>query len=291
MKEAIKDFLDFLKIERGYSGHTTSSYELDLKQFLKFIKGKTLAGIDRNVVKDYIDHLNAQGFSPASIERKIACLKSFFRYQIGEGKVPVDPTADFKLPKKAKRLPKALSLGDTLRLMSSARGQEPLILRDAAILELLYATGMRASELSVLNIADINFSVSFVRCFGKGSKERVVPVGRTALNAIKLYLEKGRPQFPQKGQEALFLDRNGGRLSRQGLWLIVKKYVKRLGLKEKTSPHTLRHSFATHLLEKGADLRSVQEMLGHSDISTTQVYTSVSRERLKKMYLKAHPRA
>ena len=141
-----------------------------------------------------------------------------------------------------------------------------------------------------LNISDINFSVSFVRCLGKGSKERIVPIGQVAMAALRQYLEKGRPAFPQKDPDALFIDRNGERLTRQGLWLVIKKYVKRIGIKEKTSPHTLRHSFATHLLEKGADLRSVQEMLGHSDISTTQIYTSVSRERLKKMYHKAHPR-
>jgi integrase/recombinase XerD len=150
---------------------------------------------------------------------------------------------------------------------------------------------MRASEIIALNIADINFDVSFVRCFGKGSKERVVPVGKAALAALKEYLDNGRPKLPQKDKDALFLDKNGERLTRSGLWRIIKKLVDELGLKAKTSPHTLRHSFATHLLEKGADLRSVQEMLGHSDIATTQIYTSVSRERLKKMYAKAHPRA
>ena len=291
MKEAIKDFIDFLKIERGYSENTTEAYQCDLAQFSKFAKGKSVENIDRNTVKNYIDFMNEQGLSAASIERKMACLKSFFHYAIGEGKVKEDPTLDFSLPKKAKRLPKALSMSETVRLLMSARGKDPMLLRDAALLELLYATGMRASEIIGLNLADINFSVSFVRCFGKGSKERVVPVGRAALNAIKEYLDKGRPEFPEKDKDALFLDKNGERLSRQGLWLIVKKYVKKLGSKQKISPHTLRHSFATHLLEKGADLRSVQEMLGHSDISTTQIYTSVSRERLKKMYMKAHPRA
>jgi integrase/recombinase XerD len=291
LKEAIKDFIDFLKIERGYSENTTEAYQHDLAQFSKFAKGKSVEKIDRNAIKNYIDFMNDQGFSAASIERKMACLKSFFHYAMREGKVKEDPTLDFSLPKKAKRLPKALSMSETVRLLMSARGKDPMLLRDAALLEFLYATGMRASEIIGLNIADINFSVSFVRCFGKGSKERVVPVGRAALNAIKEYLDKGRPEFPEKDKDALFLDKNGERLRRQGLWLIVKKYVKKLGTKQNTSPHTLRHSFATHLLEKGADLRSVQEMLGHSDISTTQIYTSVSRERLKKMYMKAHPRA
>jgi len=291
LKEAVKDFIEFLRVERGYSVNTTKSYRCDLDQFMKFAGEKSVSQVERGRVKDYIDHLNNEGFSVASIERKMACLKSFFHHAIGEGIIKEDPTADFSLPKKAKRLPKALSMGETVRLIMSARGNKPLLLRDTALLELLYATGMRASEIVSLNILDINFSVSFVRCFGKGSKERVVPVGRAALNAIKSYLENGRPKLPQKNSEALFIDKNGERLSRQGLWLIIKKYVRITGVKGKTSPHTLRHSFATHLLEKGADLRSVQEMLGHSDIATTQIYTSVSRERLKKMYMKAHPRA
>jgi integrase/recombinase XerD len=291
LKAAIKEFIDYLKIERGYDGNTTGAYQLDLGQFVKFAKGKSLAQIDRGVVKTYIDHLNNEGFSVASLERKMASLRSFFHYALGEALVATDPTADFSLPKKAKRLPKALSMSETVRLIMSARGQKPLALRDLALLELLYATGMRASEATALNIADINFSVSFVRCFGKGSKERVVPIGQAALGALKAYLEKGRPKLPQKDKDALFIDKNGERLSRQGVWLVIKKYVKKTGIKGQTSPHTLRHSFATHLLEKGADLRSVQEMLGHSDIATTQIYTSVSRERLKKMYNKAHPRA
>ncbi|MCU0641703.1 MAG: site-specific tyrosine recombinase XerD [Candidatus Margulisbacteria bacterium] len=291
MKTAIKQFLDFLQIERGYSKNTTDAYRLDLQQFARFVKGKSPEATDRSDVKNYIDHLNTEAFSAASIERKIASLKSFFHFAQGEGLAKEDPTVDFNLPKKAKRLPKALSMSDTVKMLMAARGKTPLNIRNVALLELLYATGMRASEIISLNLADINFDVSFVRCFGKGSKERVIPVGRAALGALKEYLENGRPKLPQHDQEALFLDKNGQRLTRSGLWGVVKKIVRELGLKDKTSIHTLRHSFATHLLEKGADLRSVQEMLGHSDIATTQIYTSVSRERLKKMYAKAHPRA
>lgn len=291
MRAAAKEFLDYLKIERGYSPHTTAAYSHDLEQFARYLKNRPIANVDRNNLKNYLDHLYNQGLSAASTERKLACLKSFFHYLIGEGKVAVDPTGDFKLPKKAKKLPKALSLAETSRLLAAARGKNKLILRDEALFELLYATGMRASEIVSLNINDINFSVAFVRCLGKGNKERIIPINKTALAAIKVYLEKARPQFPQNDLVALFVDQRGNRLGRQGLWLIVKKYVKKAGIKGKTSPHTFRHSFATHLLEGGADLRSVQEMLGHADISTTQVYTSVSRERLKKMYQKAHPRA
>lgn len=291
MIEQIKDFLSFIKVERGYSDNTVKSYARDLKHFGKFSRPKKIGQIDRQVVKEYLDYLSDKGFAVASLEHKLACLKSFFHYLIREGTVEEDPTADFKLPKKAQKLPKALSFSETARLIASSRGKDLGCLRDEALLELLYATGLRASEITSLNMTDINFSVSFVRCVGKGNKERIVPVGQAAIRALQEYLEKGRPQFPQKDKEALFLDRRGKRLSRQGLWLIVKKYARKIGIKGKVSPHTFRHSFATHLLERGADLRSVQEMLGHSDISTTQIYTSVSRERLKKMYLKAHPRA
>ncbi|MFC1568430.1 site-specific tyrosine recombinase XerD [Candidatus Margulisiibacteriota bacterium] len=288
MKEQVKDFLEFIKVERGYSANTTKSYQKDLDQFLNFAKAKK---VDRELIKSYLEHLYDEGYSVSSAERKLACLKSFFRYLVREEEMDADPTGDIKLPKKAKRLPKALSISETIKLISAPREKGHIALRNVALLELLYATGMRASEAVGLNISDINFEVSFVKCFGKGSKERIVPINKITLELLKGYLEKGRPEFPRKDKEALFIDKNGQRLSRQGLWLVIKKYVKQTGVKGKTSPHTLRHSFATHLLEKGADLRSVQEMLGHADISTTQIYTSVSRERLKRMYKKAHPRA
>jgi integrase/recombinase XerD len=291
VKGKIEDFIEFIKVERGYSENTAKSYKKDLDQFLSFTKIKTLKQIDRNLIKSFLEHLYHEGFSVSSTERKLACLKSFFHYLVREGEMGTDPTSDIKLPKKAKRLPKALSIAETIRLISAPQEKNHISLRDAALLELLYATGMRASEAVGLNISDINLSVSFVRCFGKGSRERIVPVNQLTLQAIRKYLEEGRPKFPKKDKDALLVDKNGKRLTRQGLWLIIKKYVKRAGIKGKTSPHTLRHSFATHLLEKGADLRSVQEMLGHADISTTQIYTSVSRERLKRIYNKAHPRA
>ncbi len=291
MKNLIDDFLSYIIVERGYAENTAKSYGRDLKHFLKFIKKLKAADVDREKVKAYLSALSNEGFAVPTIERKLACLKSFFHYLMGEDKVKTDPTRDFKLPKTAKRLPKALSISETIKLIAAPRKKDPISIRNMAILELLYATGMRASEIVGLNLNDINQEVSFVKCFGKGSKERIVPVNKSSMKAIKEYLEKSRPKLPQKDDKALFLDKNGKRLGRQGLWLMVKKYVKETGVKGKTSPHTLRHSFATHLLEKGADLRSVQEMLGHSDIATTQIYTSVSRERLKRMYKKAHPRA
>ncbi|MDI6731952.1 MAG: site-specific tyrosine recombinase XerD [Candidatus Margulisbacteria bacterium] len=287
----INDFLDFIKIERGYSENTIKSYSRDLKQFNKFAGKIEIEKTNRELIQRYLAYLSDKGYSVPSIEHKLACLKSFFHYLQREGKIQKDPTDDFRLPKKAKRLPKALSISETIKLIAAPREKNYISLRDAALLELLYASGMRASEAAVLNIDDINLAVSFVKCFGKGAKERIVPINKTALSTIKIYLEQGRPQFPRQDASALFLDKNGKRLTRQGIWLIIKKYVKSTGVRGKTSPHTLRHSFATHLLEKGADLRSVQEMLGHSDIATTQIYTSVSRERLKRMYMKAHPRA
>ncbi|MGB9613399.1 MAG: site-specific tyrosine recombinase XerD [Candidatus Margulisiibacteriota bacterium] len=291
MKKQIEDFIEFLKIERGYSSHTIKSYQHDLTQFFEFARASNCSQIHRDHIGGFIKFMSEKGYTAASMERKLACLKSFFSFLVGEGIIFSDPTKDFNLPKKAKRLPKALGFSEIIRLLYQARGNKPLLMRDAALLEVLYATGLRASEVVSLNISDINFSVNFVRCLGKGNKERIVPIGQVAMAALKKYLEEGRPKLPIKDEEALFLDKNGKRLTRQGLWEIVKKYVEKARIKSRVSPHTLRHSFATHLLEKGADLRSVQEMLGHSDISTTQIYTSVSRERLKKMYLKAHPRA
>lgn len=290
MRDCIRDYLEFIRVERGYSDHTAKSYQKDLDQFIKFSKVNSLKDMNREKIRSFLERLSEE-FSVPSIERKLACLKSFFHYLLREGKIAKDPTSDFKLPRKAKRLPKALSISETIKLIAAPAGDNHLALRDAALLEMLYATGMRASEAVGLNISDVNQAVSFVKCFGKGLKERIIPVNKATLRAVKKYLEKGRPKFPQKDKEALFLDKNGQRLTRQGLWEMVKKYVKKTGIKGSTSPHTLRHSFATHLLERGADLRSVQEMLGHADISTTQIYTSVSRERLKRMYLKAHPRA
>jgi integrase/recombinase XerD len=291
MKDHIRDFLDYIKIERGYSENTVKSYRRDLERFSSFSKARNPKDVDREQIKSFLEHIYDRGYSVSTGERKLACLKSFFHYLAREGKLNTDPTADIKLPKKAKRLPKALSISETIKLLASPKEKGKMALRNAALLELLYATGMRASEMTGLNISDINFQVSFVKCFGKGSKERIVPVNKKSLAAIKEYLDKARPEFPKGDKDALFLDKNGQRLTRQGLWLVLKKYVKLSGVKGKTSPHTLRHSFATHLLEKGADLRSVQEMLGHADIATTQIYTSVSRERLKKMYNLAHPRA
>jgi len=287
MEEIIKEFLDHLKYERGYSDNTISSYKRDLSQFDQFIKSMQKIShpesVSRSDISAFVRSLSAVGLKASSIERHIAALKSMYAYLIREGRLKQNPTADIKLPQKSKKLPKALTMLEAKNLVEYPKNS-----RDKAILELLYATGLRASELINTTLNDINLDVGFIKCFGKGGKERIVPIGAVAINALKEYIEKDRPKA---STDILFLDNRGDHLTRQGLWYIVKKYVKLSNVRGNASTHTLRHSFATHLLEHGADLRSVQEMLGHSDISTTQVYTSVSRERLKRIYKTAHPRA
>ncbi len=285
MQKYIQEFIDYLNFEKGCSKHTLSNYKRDIDQFFKYLKTREP---DRESFKTYLEHLEDVGFSPSTRMRKQAALKAFFHYLTAEGKIKNDPSADFKLPKLGIRLPKALSVGDTFSLLR-ASAKNP---RDLAIIELLYATGLRASELVSLQLNDLNLDAGFVKCIGKGEKERIVPVGEAAAKAISTYINEERPKLMKReGENTLFIDRNGTVLSRQALWNIIKKYVKKSGIRAKSSTHTLRHSFATHLLEHGADLRTVQEMLGHSNISTTEIYTSVSRERLKKIYMKAHPRA
>jgi integrase/recombinase XerD len=285
-EKIIEEFLSHLKYERGYSGNTVSAYKRDLVHFDKHLTQMNISSIDditRPVVSSFVTALVGMGLDASSIERHVAAVKSFFAYLVREGKVKVNPTSDVRLPKKSKRLPKALTMNEAKNLVECPKSK-----KDRAIMELLYATGIRATELVGLTLNDVNLEVGFIKCFGKGGKERIVPMGESAIAAIKGYLKEGRPK---SANNILFLDRLGKQLTRQGLWFIVKKYVRSSGVRASASPHTLRHSFATHLLEGGADLRCVQEMLGHSDISTTQVYTSVSRERLKKIYHSAHPRA
>lgn len=286
MQNLINEFLNHLKFERGYSENTTSSYRRDLCQFndhLKSCQVDSPGNVHRTHISSFISQLVAAGMKASSVERHIAAIKSFFAYLIREGKLSSNPTSDIELPQKSKRLPKALTMLEVKTLVES-----PKKIRDKAIMELLYATGIRASELVSLSLNDVNLDVGFIKCFGKGGKERIVPIGAAAAKAVKEYVDSSRPKFKR---DVLFLDSRGRGLTRQGLWHIVKKYVKKAGVRQSATTHTLRHSFATHLLEGGADLRSVQEMLGHSDISTTQIYTSVSRERLKKIYRSAHPRA
>ncbi len=287
----LDEFLSYLSYEKGFSQNTLFSYKHDLKQFLIFIKGKA-EDASRAHISRFVAFLSQKNYASSSIARKLSALKSFYHFLVREKYVKEDPTGQMLLPKKIKLLPKALSLGDILKLLENIPQKDPLDIRDQALFELLYASGMRASEAMGLDLLDVDLKISFVRVLGKGSKERLVPLGEKAKKSLENYMVKARPQIlKNKEHPALFLDQHGKRLSRQGLWWIVKKWVKILSLSSKISPHTLRHTFATHLLEGGADLRSVQEMLGHANIATTQIYTSVSRERLKKAYLSAHPRA
>ena len=292
MQERVDEFISYLKVEKGCSKHTIASYRKDLQQFDKFLKGVSVFEVSRADLSLFVSRLSHK-FSATSMARKISALKSFFHFMMREGYLKKDPSVDIKLPKLPKRLPKALTFGEVYKLLAGGDQEKSYLWpRDLAILELLYATGLRASEVTGLNVKDINLDVAFVKCTGKGEKERIVPVGKKAIQAIKNYLNGLRIKMVKnKEVAALFLDKNGRRLSRQGLFNIIKKYVKAAGITKHASPHTLRHTFATHLLERGADLRSVQEMLGHANISTTQIYTSVSRERLKKIYSQAHPRA
>lgn len=284
-KRYIDDFISWLNVEKAYSPNTLASYRRDLEKFIDY-------ELTPEDISSFIRHLSKMGMASSTVSRHLAALKSFCHFLVLEGIMDSDPSFDVSFPKASKKLPKALSVGDASILVESPVKRDKISLRDRAIMEVLYGTGIRASELIGLKLEDVNFESGFIRCMGKGSKERIIPAGKPALDALRLYLNLSRSRLLKKKQsQFVFLDRRGLPLTRQGLWFIIKKYVKRTGVKGSSSPHTFRHSFATHLLEKGADLRSVQEMLGHSNIATTQIYTNVSRDRLKKVYKDTHPRA
>ena len=300
MQKKIDEFLTSIEVEKGYSENTRVAYKNDLGQFLEFLKGQAEPRVDHwsEVRKDhllaYILHLKTvREYASTTVARKVAAIKSFFHFLVAEGFITDDPTATLDSPRVRKYLPRAIAQEDVEKLLEAASKKDtPRGLRDRAILELLYATGMRVSELVAMNVGDVDLASASVRCFGKGGKERVIPIYERAVEATEAYLSKGRVHLLRDSEEkALFLNQRGQRLTRQGLWLIVKGYVKEAGLTVQVTPHTLRHSFATHMLRGGADLRNVQELLGHANIATTQVYTQVSNERLREVYDEAHPRA
>jgi integrase/recombinase XerD len=298
MQEQIRQFLDFLTVEKGYSDNTIAAYRNDLSQFADFLTEMdtpitSWAEVDKNNIVSYILHLKEREYASSTVARKVAAIKSFFHFLLADGVIEDDPTVNLDSPTVKKRLPKALSHDLVNRLLSEpSKDSTPKGQRDKALLELLYATGMRVTELVSLNIDDVNLASANVRCFGKGAKERIIPIYGQAVHALKEYLQKSRPRL-MKGldEKALFLNHRGKRLTRQGLWLIIKHYAEEIGMRSEITPHTLRHSFATHMLSGGAGLREVQKLLGHANISTTQVYTHVNSERLRDAYDESHPRA
>jgi integrase/recombinase XerD len=291
--ELFKSFLIYLSVEKGLSKNTVDAYSLDLRKFQDFLlsKDKKVTSLSRADIVDFIEKLRDEGYSLASICRFISSIKGLCRYLLVENVIKDDPSENLQAPKRWERLPKALSISDIrsfLELSSSV--VKPIMIRDCVMLELLYSSGLRVSELVSLKLEDIHLEAGFLRVLGKGSKERIVPVNMRAIGKLKMYLNQQRPEILKKKQSSyLFVTGRGKPMTRQRFWQTIKALGRRRGIE--LSPHTLRHSFATHLLEGGADLRSVQKMLGHSDISTTQIYTKVTTERIKKVFSRYHPRA
>ncbi|HEY1107377.1 MAG TPA: site-specific tyrosine recombinase [Opitutaceae bacterium] len=290
----IDGFIAYIELERGLARHTRYNYQSDLDQAAAFFQQRGLANwraVGSDDAAAWIHSLSGKEYSVASVARKLAALRMLARHFVREGRRDDDFTALLRGPKAARRMPGTLSEEETSRLLSAANGGGPRDLRDRALLELFYSSGLRVSELAALTIQQIDVDVGFIRVFGKGSKERVVPVGGKACEAVKTYLISGRPHLVKaKTGSQLFLNKNGTALSRMSLWTIVKAYAKRAGITKNVKPHALRHSFATHLLTGGADLRAIQEMLGHASISTTQLYTAVEPQRLVDHHAKFHPR-
>lgn len=294
MNQLIHDFITYLSVERGLATNTLESYGRDLRQYSEYLEADsgTLDAVSRSTVVAYLLHLQGQGKATATIARRLAALKAFYQFLLRERRINQDPTANLESPKLEKRLPKVLTVREVERLLAQPDPAQPAGMRDRAMLELLYATGIRVSELVSLSVVDVNLEMGYIRCSGKGAKERIVPLGSLAIQSCAEYLERARMRLVKHDEEkALFVNHHGHRLTRQGFWKIVKKYADDAKIEKEITPHTLRHSFATHLLENGADLRSVQEMLGHADISTTQIYTHVTKGRLKEVYARTHPRA
>jgi integrase/recombinase XerD len=292
--DLIDDFLHYLTVERGLAKNSVLAYGRDLAKLRRYLasKGRHPRQVRRGEIDEFARRLSGEGLSAKSIARALNAVRMFYRYLVMESIVSEDPTAQVRGPRTHKSLPRYLTLEEVDHLLAAPDGSTPLGARDAAMVGLLYATGLRVSELVSLRVRDLNLDAGYLRCLGKGSKERIVPLGRPAAQRLRAYLAGARTAKLRGGSHpSLFLNNRGGRMSRQGFWKILKKYGVALGLRGKLSPHVLRHSFATHLLERGADLRSVQMMLGHADISTTQIYTHINRERLRKIYRDFHPRA
>jgi integrase/recombinase XerD len=290
-KELLENFLNYLSVEKGLARNTLESYERDLRKYYLFMKSREPDEITRSDVVSFMSQLSSEGISTSSAARCLAAIRGFHKYLMTDEHASVDPTVNIETPRGWKRLPKALSLADVDSLLRQPDPSTLIGLRDKAMLELLYATGLRVSELVGLKLNDVNLERGYLVVLGKGSKERAVPIGETAVAAVSRYLSTGRAALLRGGDtDTLFISSKHSGITRQMFWERIKLYTLKAGIDRNISPHMLRHSFATHLLDNGADLRAVQAMLGHSDISTTQIYTQVSRERLKKVHEKYHPR-
>lgn len=300
MDDRITHFLNFMSVEKGASGNTVAAYKNDLFQFDTFITGISGNGkprdweeLERDLILQYLVTLKARNYAEATVARKVAAIKSFFQYMQAEGVIRRNPAESLESPRVGRQLPKPLSVTEVDELLEQPlKRHSPEARRDRAMLELLYATGLRVTELVSLDMDDVNMSGPYVRCMGKGSKERTIPIHEQAASAVIDYLNDGRAALVKARKEtALFVNRRGERLTRQGFWLILKHYAKEAKIATPVTPHTLRHSFATHMLRGGMNLRHVQELLGHANISTTQVYTQIANEHVRSVYDKAHPRA
>jgi integrase/recombinase XerD len=294
MQESLTRYLTYLLVERGLSPNTLEAYRLDLTRFIEYLKGRAITAegeVTKHEVRGFLLVLTRQGLSAKSVARGLSAIRSFFRFLVQEGVLSLNPAEEIDSPDVAKTLPEVLTFKEVEQLLESPGTEKPLGIRDRAMLEVLYATGVRVSELTGLPVNHVNLEGGYVVLFGKGSKERIVPLGMEAIKWVTLYLKAARGALAKGRQsEYLFIDRSGTRMSRQQFWRNIKAYGRSAGIRKRITPHLLRHSFASHLLERGADLRSVQMMLGHADISTTQIYTHVTRERLKKVHRRHHPR-
>jgi len=292
---ALSEFTQYLLMEKGFSDHTVSSYRMDLVQFFTFLRakgGESAEDVDMYMILDFLRMLKKKGMTQRTINRKLSAIRGFFHFLSQQGEIVNDPTEEIRTPHLHQSLPHVIPLRDVETILEQPDLKTPKGIRDRAILELLYATGMRVSELVALPLQGVFWNEGFVKVYGKGGKERLIPVGQTALNWLRVYCEEVRKRVTgSSSREEIFLSRLGRPLSRQSVWKMIKHYALKGNIREKISPHTLRHCFATHLLERGADLRSVQMMLGHADISTTQIYTHLTKDHLIKIHKAFHPRA